>query len=524
MKFSPSLLSKKYLILIASFLIVYVVALNVAYFASLSVVVFAIVLVCSIALFLVGIYIVVKKYAFYLKKVSYALKLLSDGKIDKYGSLDLNVGGELGEIFVLLNTLSIKLKNTVNFVKTIGNGESASKENIENQYMLGSELHELNNKLIEANERESLRRTEEERQNWISTGLTKFNEILRLHNHDLSVLSYNLISNLVDYVGAVQGGAFVRNDDNINEICYELSGFVAYDRRKMAEAKFKVGNSLVGRCAYEKQSIYIEEVPENYVHVTSGLGEANPRALLLVPALLENEVYAILELVSFKKMMPHQISFIEKLGESIASTFANVKANERTRKLLDQSKHHAEEIAAHEEELRQNFEELQATQDEVSRLREEEKRSSQKMIDEVEKYKSALLRIVDHIPVKVFLKDNTGKMLFVNKKVLEVHNAKSEDLLGKSDFDFIDDYEVAKKYWDKEQNIIKSGIPEKVIHEETINDTGMVLDSTTFPFYIDFLGETGILGVQLDITDNVNKDKRIAKLEDQINELTGQNK
>jgi len=264
----------------------------------------------------------------------------------------------------------------------------------------------------------------------------------------------------------------------------------------------------------------MEEVPENYVHVTSGLGESNPRSILLVPAILNDEVYAVIELVSFNKFATYQIEFVEKIGENIASTLSNAKVGNRTNKLLEQSKQQSEELAAQEEEMRQNLEELQATQEEVERLREEEQVKTKKLIQSIEKHRIALLKILDHIPLKVFLKDHEGRMLIVNKKVLTVHNAKMEDLIGKNDFDFIPDHAEAKKQWDAEQNIIKSGVLFHEIHRETINNSGFTLDTTKYPFYIDYLEETGILGVQIDITKEVEKDALIAQLQDEIKKLS----
>jgi PAS domain S-box-containing protein len=238
----------------------------------------------------------------------------------------------------------------------------------------------------------------------------------------------------------------------------------------------------------------------------------------LVPAILNDEVFGIIELVSFNKFEPYQIAFIEKIGESIASTISNARVNDRTNKLLEQSKQQAEELAAQEEEMRQNLEELQATQEEVARLREEEKIKNQKLMDEVEKNRIALLKILDFVPDKIFLKDNKGKMLIVNKAVLKAHNARPEDLIGKTDFDFISDKQKAQQLFEQEQQIISSGEPLHEVYHETINNSGVVLQSTKYPFFIDYLDITGILGVQVNITDKVEKDKTIEELQAKLNQ------
>jgi PAS domain S-box-containing protein len=241
----------------------------------------------------------------------------------------------------------------------------------------------------------------------------------------------------------------------------------------------------------------------------------------LVPAILNDEVYGIIELVSFNKFEKHEIVFIEKIGESIASTIANARVNDRTNHLLEQSKQQSEELAAQEEEMRQNLEELQATQEEVARLRDEEKAKNDKLIAEVEKNRQTLLKIMDYVPNKIFLKDDQGKMLIVNKAVLKAHNAKPEDLIGKSDFDFVKDQDKAQQLFNQEQAIIKSGIPLHEQYAETINETGIVFDSTKYPFFIDYLDVTGILGIQSDITMLVRKDEKIEALEKELEKLKG---
>jgi len=469
------------------------------------------------------IYFIGKNISKPIIRITEILKQLATGNIRRSDKISMNTGDEFEEMAKSANLLIEGLSKTTEFAKTIGEGNLQAEYNkLGENDMLGSALLEMRESLIKAKEEEEKRKKEEEKQNWATQGLAKFSEILRQNNQDIKELSVNIIKNIVDYTGAIQGGIFIiheNEDGDVEESYYELTGSIAYNRQKTMDAKFKIGEGLIGRCAYEKLTIYMEKVPENYVHVTSGLGESNPRSILIVPAILDDKVYAIIELVSFDNFEDYKIKFVEKIGETIASTIANAKINEQTNKLLEQSKLQSEELAAQEEEMRQNLEELQATQEEVTRLRKEEQENNQKMIEKVEKYQTALSKILDYIPVKIFLKDNQGKMLIVNKKVLEVHNETRENLIGKTDFELITDYNEAKKDWDTEQEIIKTGQSLNFVEVEDVNNSEIILDTTKYPFYIDYLDEIGILGIQIDITDNVKKDEIIKHLQDEIAKL-----
>ncbi len=180
-------------------------------------------------------------------------------------------------------------------------------------------------------------------------------------------LSFNVIKDLTKYVNAIQGGFYLLEDSDPYNRYFNLTAFFAYDRRKFTDQKIKWGDGLIGTCALEQKIIHLKRIPESYITVTSGLGEANPDNLMVVPMIYEEQIYGVLELASFGKFEPNHISLIEKTAESVASTLSTVKTNLKTGKLLEESKAQTQTLTSHDEEMRQNMEELQATQEEAMR-------------------------------------------------------------------------------------------------------------------------------------------------------------
>jgi hypothetical protein len=275
---------------------------------------------------------------------------------------------EIGDMSVALNSLIDGLKATSAFSQEIGQGNfDAPFSPLSEEDILGHSLINMRNNLKNAAEEEEKRKKEDAQRTWSAQGVAKFSDLLRQNNDSMEELSYSVISNLVKYLDANQGGLFFINDEDPDDVFVELTACYAFDRRKFLEKRIEVGEGLVGRCIQEGETIFMTDIPEDYINITSGLGQDNPRALLIVPLKLNDQIYGVIEIASFKVFQPYQIEFIEKVGESIAATVSAVKINIRTTSLLEQTRQQAEEMAAQEEEMRQNIEELQATQEESAR-------------------------------------------------------------------------------------------------------------------------------------------------------------
>lgn len=253
------------------------------------------------------------------------------------------------------------------FVEKLRSGEIDAEYLAEESDVLGKSIVNLRDNLKASKLEEIERRREDEQRNWVAEGMAKFGEILRADNDNLEELSYQVIKNLVKYIDANQGGFYMLEDQDLGDRHFIQTACFAYDRRKFADQRVEWGEGLVGACALEGQFIFLKKVPNSYLNITSGLGQANPRCVLMMPLKVSEEIHGVLEIASFNILEKYQIDFVEKVAESIASTLATVKINLRTSKLLRESQLQAETLAAQEEQMRQNMEELQATQEEAAR-------------------------------------------------------------------------------------------------------------------------------------------------------------
>jgi transcriptional regulator with GAF, ATPase, and Fis domain len=287
---------------------------------------------------------------------------------------------EIGEMSKAMNQLVYGLKNLSSFALEIGRGNYNSQfKPLSEDDVLGNSLLRMRDDLKAATIEDAKRKLEDEHRNWASSGIAKFSDILRTNNDKLDILSYNIISNLVNYLGANQGGIFIVNDNDRTHIYIEMLACYAYNHKKYLQKNLEIGEGLIGRCLKEQETIYLTDIPDNYIKITSGLGTANPKGLLLVPLAMNDDVFGVIELASFLEIQPYQIEFVEKIADSIASTLSTVKINIQTTKLLEQSRIQAEELASQEEEMRQNMEELRATQEQSSRKEEELKLELEEM-------------------------------------------------------------------------------------------------------------------------------------------------
>ena len=268
----------------------------------------------------------------------------------------------------------------------------------------------LENKIREGEEELQTRKSEIEKQQkmladkekaeyeirWYNEGMAKFSVILSKEKNNLNDLCRDFISNLTSYIEALLGGIYIVNNNDRDNVYLELEAGNVFDKEKHEHGKILPGEGLVGACFKSKEIVEITDVPDNYVKISSGLGEQKPSYLILLPVKYNVDIEGVIEIASFKKIEPYKIHFIEKLAEMLVPIVSSFKANTLIKDMFVRTQEQSEELQAQEEEMRQNMEEMRATQEENERIKEGLEQQIERLKQENQKLQSKSIRGKKH--------------------------------------------------------------------------------------------------------------------------------
>jgi HAMP domain-containing protein/CheY-like chemotaxis protein/signal transduction histidine kinase len=207
------------------------------------------------------------------------------------------------------------------------------------------------------NLRETTRKNTE--QDWLKTNLAKFSGMMQ-GQKSLQAVVRLIMSELTPLVSAQHGAFFLMENEEGTPILKLVSTY-AYRARKSISNRFRPGESLVGQCALEKKTILLTKVPTDYIQIGSGLGEATPINIIVLPVLFEGEVKAVIELGSFYTFSAIHQLFLDQVTESIGVVLNMIGASARTEQLLLQSQSLTQELQSQSKELTDQQDELKRT-------------------------------------------------------------------------------------------------------------------------------------------------------------------
>jgi len=256
------------------------------------------------------------------------------------------------------------------------------KQAKQRQAELEAIIEERTREVITQNE-EIVKRSEAERvNNWITQGLAEVSEVMSNNNQDLALLGRQTLKSVVNFTNAQQGiialGMKERNDDE------HLRVLATYgvNKKALEEQRIEVGSGLLGETYKDRQKKVLETIPKGYLKIESGLGEALPARIALLPLKTQDgEIVGVIELAFLGNISDMVQDFLDKVSGVIALNIYAATLTHKTMLLLQQSKAQMEELRAQEEEMRQNMEELEATSEEFRRRESE----YQKRIAELER-------------------------------------------------------------------------------------------------------------------------------------------
>src|SRR3712207_5983606 len=281
-----------------------------------------------------------------------------------------------------------------------------------------------------ANLRETTRRNEA--QDWLNSNLARFSGLMQ-GQRDLETVSRLIMSELTPTVSGQHGAFFLTdneapeagaaNGDSDGDGELKLVASYGYKKRKNVSNRFKPGEGLVGQAAIERKSITLTEPPEDYIKVTSGLGEASPRNVVVLPVPFEEQVLGVIELASIQEFTEVHLQFLEQLMETIGVVLSTIIANTRTEQLLTQSQSLAQELQSQSEELQTQQEELRRSNAEL-----EEQAKSLKASEELlQQQQEELQQTNEELQEKASLLAQQNRDIEVKNQEIELARASLEE-------------------------------------------------------------------------------------------------
>ena len=276
-----------------------------------------------------------------------------------------------------------------------------------------AQLKERVNQMI-LNLRETTQKNQE--QDWLKTNLARFGGLMQ-GQKSLESVSRLIMSELTPLVQASHGAFFVMDEAEGNRTLRLLASY-AYKERKHVANRFRLGEGIVGQAALEKKSILLSKVPSDYVQINSGLGEAPPQSLIVIPILFEDDVRAVIELATFDSFSAIHRIFLEQLSETIGVVLNMIAASTRTEELLKQSQSLAHELQQQSRELQEQQEQLKRSNNELEQQA-KTLRASEEMLREQQE---ELQQVNEELEEKASLLVEQNRA--VEQKNKEVENAR----------------------------------------------------------------------------------------------------
>ncbi|MDO8805132.1 MAG: response regulator [Elusimicrobiota bacterium] len=216
-----------------------------------------------------------------------------------------------------------------------------------------------------------------ERADWLKSGIARLNQAM-VGDPDPAALAAKVISEISTYIGAQVGAVYLAQDGD--SAALSLMGSYAYSKHKNLPDVFKPGEGLVGQAALEKKQILIKNAPEDYIKVTSGLGQRVPRFICVSPFIYEGRVKGVIEVGTLNELTDRHLEYLDQAMPAIALAVESAESRLKLAQSLEESQTQAEELQAQQEELKTANEEL-GSQAQALKASEEELKTQQEELE-----------------------------------------------------------------------------------------------------------------------------------------------
>jgi PAS domain S-box-containing protein len=319
---------------------------------------------------------------------------------------------------------SLLLKKNTEFAQRLSEGDDP----VSYEEMMDTDLGKAL-RMIQLNIKSNRRKERE--QTWITEGKDIVSKVLREHQN-LEELSYQVLQSLIVYIEATQGALYLYNEEQKT-----LTGTAtyAYNRRKYIDQVFRLGEGLVGQCAYEMDYIYRTEIPDDYITITSGiLGDQKPGSILLVPLISSEELQGIVEFAFLGERIPKlTIQFLLELGEIIARTLKNLKMNLRTQQLLEESRKMTDELRKNEIQLQENALEMKSAQEKL----ESANIQLENKILEAQYATDRIHLLLEHASEVISIYNEDYNLTYISPSVINIFGYSVEEMMAGKDMERI---------------------------------------------------------------------------------------
>lgn len=264
----------------------------------------------------------------------------------------------------------------------------------------------------------------EHNQTWAVRGIAEIAEVRKFHN-ELSDYAQAILKLLIKHLDANQGLFYVQSGGDT----VTLTATYGFDKTKFPPGKTVIaaGQGIVGQSIIDRKAVVLTNVPEGYTMISSGLGAAKPRFVGIFPLMFRENVYGVVELALFRTLESHELEFIHKASETIASEIAASIHAEANAALLRESQSSEQQMREKEDQLLRNMEELKRTQDRLQQHEQELKQQLMQVLVERRKNQAVLEGCIDGV---ISFGEN-GRIQFINAAALEIFGYRRSEVIAK---------------------------------------------------------------------------------------------